>query len=137
MPDPKNKLARLLLGRILVAEGALSRTDLERAVAQQQSLREAGEVHPFGQVLLDMRLVTEAQIRHALALQRRLGGSDSEAHALALKLVVNGVIAPSLVVSKLDDAERRRVDLEHILTEEGLASEEVLRFVKAQPDALA
>jgi hypothetical protein len=129
MPDGNNAQARLLVGLILAAEGGLSRKALDQAVERQRALRATGVVQPLGQILLDSGCVTEAQVRHALALQRRLGAGPPERVALVVKLLGNGIVAPSLLAAKVDEAERRQVPLATLLAEDGLASEAIIRHL--------
>jgi hypothetical protein len=55
---------RLLLGMVLMRQGAVTRRDLERALASQF---ETGK--RLGQVLLELRAVTGAALDRALAVQ--------------------------------------------------------------------
>jgi hypothetical protein len=126
MPDGNNPQARLLVGLILVAEGGLSRKALDQAVERQRALRATGVVQPLGQILLEAGAVTEAQVRHALALQRRLGAGPAERVTLVVQLIRNGIVAPSLLATKLDEAERRHVPLATLLAEDGLATEALI-----------
>src|SRR6185437_15974638 len=59
------------LGEILVHDGLLSPTDLERALAAQRS-----DGGLLGRVLLDMGLVTHADLMAAIAKQQGLPASD-------------------------------------------------------------
>ena len=52
------------LGEILVGQGLIAATDLEKALLEQRSVG-----HSLGRVLIDMGLLTEAQVVQALASQ--------------------------------------------------------------------
>jgi hypothetical protein len=72
--SPRSRKARRdatmpMLGALLVYKyGAITERQLQRALEQQ---RQAGEPRPLlGEVLLDMGLVTDLQLRKALAYQR-------------------------------------------------------------------
>lgn len=61
---PRNTGTRARIGEILLATGALARADIERILAAQ---RTSGKL--FGQIAIEMKLVTDGELREALARQ--------------------------------------------------------------------
>ena len=58
-------------GDYLVEDGVLTPTQVETVLARQRDLNARGESKRFGEIVLDMRLATEAQVQAALDRQRR------------------------------------------------------------------
>lgn len=63
-----------MLGEILVAQGALGRSQLEMALHEQRRRRERGAPIRVGELLVEMGLVTADQLDRAIAY-RELAGS--------------------------------------------------------------
>lgn len=58
------------IGEHLVDDGVLTPTQVETALARQKDMAARGERKRFGEVLLDMRLVTTDQLQAALDRQQ-------------------------------------------------------------------
>jgi hypothetical protein len=56
-----------VLGQTLVAQGALSATELVVALAEQRRRAEAGKPMRLGELLIDMHLIRPEQLARALA----------------------------------------------------------------------
>jgi hypothetical protein len=78
---------------------------------------------------MDMELVSLAQVRHALALQKRLSWDPSGPTPLHVKLLLNGLVAPGVLAAKVEEAQQRRLDLAQMLIEQGYLTEGVLEHV--------
>lgn len=62
------------IGEYLVDDGALTPTQVETVLARQKDMAARGERKRFGEVLLEMRLVTPAQLQAAIDRQQRERG---------------------------------------------------------------
>lgn len=122
--------AHELLGVILVREGTLQRDQLEAALARQRELRRSGEMKPLGLVIIELGYASEAQIRHAIRLQKKLAWAPDTAVPLGVKLVNGGVIAPSLLVSLLDEQARTGEALEALLVDRHIVQPVVIEHFR-------
>lgn len=58
------------IGEYLVDDGALTPTQVETVLARQKEMAARGERKRFGEVVLEMRLVTPAQLQAAIDRQQ-------------------------------------------------------------------
>lgn len=120
-----------LLGVILVREGMLSSAHLQQALDRQAALRLAGKVMPLGLVLMQLGLASEPQVRHALKLQQRLLVWPPEGKPpWQLRLIEDGVLAPSLLVMMMDEHDRTGEPLEQLLVERQMVTPAVIEYLR-------
>lgn len=122
-----------LLGLILVREGILSAAQLQQALDRQAALRQHGTIQPLGQLVLELGFASEGQLRHALKLQNKLAWGSDEAVPLGMRLVTGGLIAPSLLVSLLDERDRTGESLETLLIDRQIVQAGVIAHFSHQP----
>ncbi|HEX9436540.1 MAG TPA: hypothetical protein VGA16_05195 [Candidatus Limnocylindria bacterium] len=58
------------IGEYLVEDGAITPTQVETALAKQRDIAARGEKKRFGEVLLEMRLVSTDQLQRAIDRQQ-------------------------------------------------------------------
>lgn len=124
--------AHELLGVIMVREGILNRDQLALALEKQRALRQAGQMQPLGMIVIELGFASEAQIRHAIRLQKKLAWAPDTAVPLGVKLVSGGVLAPSLLVSLLDEQARTGEPLESLLVERQIVQPVVIAHFRDQ-----
>lgn len=59
------------IGQYLVDDGVLTAAQVDVVLERQRAMASRGEQRRFGEVLLDMRLVTPAQLQAAIDRQQR------------------------------------------------------------------
>ena len=119
-----------LLGLILVREGILSRSQLDRALAEQQRRRETGVVVPLGVVVMELGLASEGQVKHALRLQKKLAWGPEEGVPLGVRLIENDLVAPSLLVSLMEEQARTGEAIEDMLLSRQVVPPAMLDYFK-------
>ncbi|MOA26111.1 hypothetical protein D3C78_1468810 [compost metagenome] len=119
-----------LLGLILVREGILSRAQLDQALAEQGRRREAGAVVPLGVVVMELGVATEGQVKHALRLQKKLSWGPEEAVPLGVRLIENDLVAPSLLVTLMEEQARTGEALEDLLLSRQVVVPAMLDYFK-------
>lgn len=121
-----------LLGLILEREGVVSRRQVEAILAEQARLRALGRPVAFGKAALDLGLVSQAQITHALKLQARVSYPPGGRKRLGMYLLEAGLIGPSQLAGALDEQATRGLKLGEILVAHGWLNEPVLEAVLTQ-----
>ncbi|MDB5097303.1 MAG: biosis protein MshE [Cyanobacteria bacterium RYN_339] len=91
-----------LLGLLFSAEGTLSHDQIDRVLTEQASLRQADRFVHFGQVALDLGLVSRAQLDWALQMQERLAFAAQERDRLGYLLLDSGAVRPSQIALALE-----------------------------------
>jgi hypothetical protein len=91
----ERQAAHSLIGLILEKENVLTAAQVHGILAQQRALRTQGKVVAFGQVALDMRLVTPPQLQRALQLQAKLAVPPGAPKPLGFYLIEAGLVSPS------------------------------------------
>lgn len=121
-----------LFGLILEREGVIVGRQIESILAEQARLKASGRSVAFGQVALDLGLINQAQIMHALKLQAKVSYPAGGRKRLGMYLLEAGLLTPSQLASALDEQATRGEKLGVILIEHGWLAEPVLEAVLAQ-----
>ena len=116
-----------LLGLILERSGALKKEQVQAVLHEQQRLKEGGKAIAFGQIALAMKFVTEAQLRDALTLQKRIAWTPDQAVPLGAQLLAAGLIRPQQLAEALEEQQ----------TTQGLIGQILIRRGAIKPEALA
>lgn len=120
-----------LIGTVLIKEGLINNEQLERALARQAMLKAAGKVVPIGQVLIDMKAISEANIRRCLEIQKEIAVVKSESDKLGMRLLDAGLITPSQLQVALADHRATGMRIGEALVARGFIDETVLeRFIR-------
>ena len=131
----RQHIRKPFLFTILFREEALSRPQLEKAYEEWVSRREAGEVIPFGQVVIQLGYMHALDLQPYLDLQRKLSFPPGGAKPLGHLLIENAILRPSQVFAALLLQSRRPGQkLGELLMGEGVLREPqlevLLRFQK-------
>jgi hypothetical protein len=122
-----------LIGSVLVKEKLVTNEQLEAALVRQTQLKAAGKIVPVGQVLIDMKVVSEAQIRRCLQIQQEVSVLKSETEKLGVKLLEANLITPSQLQAGLADHRAGGKRLGECLVARGFIAEATLeRFIRTQ-----
>ncbi|MEB3330778.1 MAG: hypothetical protein VKQ33_16250 [Candidatus Sericytochromatia bacterium] len=125
-----------MLGAILQREEYITAEQVEVILREQVRRRQAGRAVAFGQVALELGLVTDAQLNFAVTLQGKLAVSGDGPRPLGLFLVEHGIVRPSQLSLALDEAARSRRPLGEVLVEMNLLSDSLLStFLSMQKQA--
>jgi outer membrane biosynthesis protein TonB len=125
-----------MLGAILQREEYITAEQVELILREQVRRRQAGRPVAFGQVALELGLVTEAQLNFAVTLQGKLAVSGDGPRPLGLFLVEHGIVRPSQLSLALDEAMRNRRPLGEVLVEMNMLSLSLLNtFLAMQKQA--
>lgn len=117
-----------LLGIILEREGSLNRTQVLAVLAEQKRLREAARPAAFGQIALELKLVTPHQLQRALQLQAKLAVPPGQRKRLGLYLLEAGLITPSQLLKALEHQVKAGGKLGEILIANGWLTETLLEM---------
>ena len=101
MEDRGAKSRKPLLGLIMLREDMLDDTMLQTAVQVWTDHRAAGELKPFGQVVVELGYCTSEELRPFLQLQRKLATAPGGAKPLGHLLIENALLTPTQVVLAL------------------------------------
>jgi hypothetical protein len=127
-----------MLGAILQREEYVTAEQVELVLREQVRRRQAGRPVAFGQVALELGLVTEVQLNFAVNLQGKLAVAGDGPRPLGLFLVEHGIVRPSQLSLALDEAARLRRPLGEVLVEMNLLSASLLNtFLSMQKQASA
>ncbi|MEB3221150.1 MAG: hypothetical protein VKS61_03635 [Candidatus Sericytochromatia bacterium] len=127
-----------MLGAILQREEYLTAEQVELVLREQVRRRQAGRPVAFGQVALELGLVTETQLNFAVTLQGKLAVSGDGPRPLGLFLVEHGIVKPSQLSLALDEAGRAHRPLGEVLVEMNMLSPALLStFLGMQKQATA
>lgn len=122
-----------LIGTVLVKEGLITQDQLDRGLARQRQLKAAGKIVPLGQILIDMKAVTEANIRRCLQIQNEIAVLKSETNKLGMQLLEANLITPTQLQVGLADHRATGTRLGEVLVARGFIAEAALeRFIRAQ-----
>ncbi len=123
---PELPKIKSLLGIILEREGYVSQNQVRQITDEQESIKAGGRNITFGEVAMNLKLLTADQLRFAIGLQKRLAYDPGKPKPLGLLLLENGVLKPSQVQLALEVQARTDRRLGEILIEQGLISEGML-----------
>ncbi|MEB3283875.1 MAG: hypothetical protein VKN33_01130 [Candidatus Sericytochromatia bacterium] len=90
-----------LLATILLSERVLTGENLERALRIWHRRREEGQRKAFGQIVLELRLVTPTLLDHYVALQRRMAPPPGRRRPLGVLALETGVVTATMVTTLL------------------------------------
>ena len=120
-----------LIGTILVREGLITEQQLQAALARQAMLKTKGQVVPVGQVLIDMKVITESQIRRCLIIQQEIAVLKNETNKLGMRLLEAGLITPTQLQVGLADHRATGSRVGEALVARGFIAEADLeRFIR-------
>lgn len=120
-----------LFGTVLIKEGLINDQQLELALTRQAMLKAAGKVVPIGQVLIDLKVISEAQIRRCLEIQKEIAVVKSESDKLGMRLLDAGLITPSQLQVALADHRATGMRIGEAMVARGFIDEVVLeRFIR-------
>ena len=120
-----------LIGTILVKERLISDQQLDQALHRQALLKAQGKIVPIGQVLIDQKAITEAQIRRCLAIQQEISVLKSEGDKLGMRLLEAGLVTPSQLQVGLADHRATGMRIGEAMVARGFIDEVVLeRFIR-------
>ena len=114
---------------ILQREEALPRHQLETAFEEWSRRRHAGEVVPFGQVVVGLGYMRVPDLQPYLDLQRKLAFAPGGAKPLGVLLIENAILRPSQVFAALLLQARTKQRLGELLMEEGVLREPQLEVL--------
>lgn len=135
----EHPIKKPFLYTILMREEALSREQLDYALREWTSRKQAGEVVPFGQVVIALGLLLADELLPFLDLQRKLAFPPGSAKPLGHLLIENALMRPSQVFAALLLQARTGQRLGELLIGEGVLREpqlEVLLRFQARPVAI-
>lgn len=115
-----------LLGIILEREGYVTQNHVRQITDEQERHKAGGRNATFGEVAMNLGMITAEQLRFAIGLQKRLAYDTGKPKPLGLLLLENGVLKPSQVHLALEEQARTSRRLGEILCEQGLISEGML-----------
>ena len=119
---------RALIGLILEKENLLTAGQVHAIVAEQKRLREQGQVVAFGQVALDLRMVTPHQLQRALKLQAKLAMPPGAPKPLGFYLLEAGLVTPSQLQKALEIQARDGGRIGEVLIAQGWLAEAMLEM---------
>ncbi|MFP5502428.1 MAG: hypothetical protein ACLGIN_08045 [Candidatus Sericytochromatia bacterium] len=121
-----------LLGLILDREGGLARAELERALSCWHMHRLRGKMTAFGQVVLELGLMSAQELGRYVAMQKFFAVVPGGRKPLGRLILENGLLKPSLLLEALERQANGGGRLGEILVEMGLLKrpqvEILLRF---------
>lgn len=121
-----------LLGLILQREGFVEQAQLQDIYQEQRRLEAAGQNVSFGQAAVALGHVTQAQLDFALHLQNALGHTGETGKPLGVYLLEAAALAPSVLLSALEEQKRTQQRLGEILVRRGAISEDLLQTFLGQ-----
>lgn len=125
-PAPEPPKVKSLLGIILEREGYVTQTHVRQITDEQERIKASGKNVTFGEVALNLGLLTAEQLRFAIGLQKKLAYDTGRPKPIGLLLLENGVLKPSQVHLALEEQARSGRRLGEVLIEQGLISEGML-----------
>lgn len=123
---PEHVKVKSLLGIILEREGYVSQLQVRAIMAEQELLKAAGKGATFGEVALNLNLMTTDQLKFAVGLQKRLAYDPGKPKPLGLILLENGVAKPSQIHLALEEQSRTGRRIGEILVEQEVISDSML-----------
>ncbi|MEB3196437.1 MAG: hypothetical protein VKP62_04465 [Candidatus Sericytochromatia bacterium] len=127
---------RSLIGLILYREGLLTIEAVQVIAQRQQAIRAEGGDRSFGQVGLELGLLTPEHLRFALHLQDRLAHAPAGGKPLGIHLLENATLTPSQLISALGEQDDTGERLGEILVRRGIISAHTLStFIERQRQA--
>lgn len=122
-----------MIGTVLMKERLITPEQLEAALKQQEALKKRGQVHPIGQVLIDMGAVDANQIRIALRIQQEIAVLRCESDKLGIQLLEANAINPTQLQVALADHRATGMRLGEALVARGYINEQQLEhFLRLQ-----
>lgn len=125
-PPTDQPKVKSLLGIILEREGYVSQLQVRTIMAEQETLKAKGKGATFGEVALNLNLLTTDQLKFAVGLQKRLAYDPGKAKPLGLILLENGVAKPSQIHLALEEQNRTGRRIGEILVEQEVISDSML-----------
>lgn len=127
---------RSLIGLILHREDILTVEEVAVIVGRQKTVREEGRDMSFGQVAIELGLLTADELRFALRVQERLSHGIDDAKPLGIYLMEAGAVLPSQLLKALDEQASCGDRLGEILVRWKLIRPELLEtFLERQAQA--
>jgi hypothetical protein len=131
MSDASTSRHQPLLGVILERENILTRAQVLALIAEQKRRRVLGQPVAFGQIALDLKMVTPRQLQIALQLQAKLAVPPGQRKRLGLYLLEAGLISASQLLKALEEQAERGGKLGEILIARGWLNETMLEMFLA------
>ena len=126
-----------LLGLIMLREGLLNKEMLGQCVERWRSHRQAGEIVPFGQVVVAMGFCSADELTPFLMLQRKLACAPSARKPLGHLLIENALLTPTQVALALKLQRATGQRLGQLLVEEEMLREPQLEVLLRFQDRAA
>lgn len=134
--------AEMLFGQIAIQNKFVAQADLDRMVAEQQRRHQAGRGVPLGRLLVEYKILTEAQVQSILELQRFVEVRELDKSfgrlAVANGFVTDGQLQRCLDAQKLTFKGKKQVRrIGELMVESGLITQQQRDAILARQGSLA